>query len=244
MFLPNDPLYPGPLPPHHRDSAERAQDLHLRLARGAGEPDRSRREGAQDLSQTSSRCWSADPNPAAMSDDEFERKLFLCSQPDRGHGRKPGHQEPLHPQLLQPHRGLQGPASPPPTLEALLSRSARSELHHGDWRIFHQRYSDEHLPYLAAFAIVAHAESQRRNQYRGTATASGRAARESELQSPLFGDAITKLRPIIQPGGSDSSSLDNALGTPGHERTKHPPFHAHARSQPPGRATPGTCRRM
>ena len=36
-------------------------------------------------------------------------------------------------------------------------------------------------------------------------------AREPELKSPFFGDAIKKLRPIIQPGGSDSSSLDNAL---------------------------------
>jgi glutamate synthase domain-containing protein 2/glutamate synthase domain-containing protein 1/glutamate synthase domain-containing protein 3 len=37
------------------------------------------------------------------------------------------------------------------------------------------------------------------------------AARESVLSSPLFGDDIKKLMPIIQPGGSDSAALDNAV---------------------------------
>src|SRR5207244_7308166 len=36
-------------------------------------------------------------------------------------------------------------------------------------------------------------------------------ARQSVLQSPLFGDDIKKLFPIIQPGGSDSAAFDNAL---------------------------------
>ena len=36
-------------------------------------------------------------------------------------------------------------------------------------------------------------------------------AREPELESPLFGDDIKKLLPIIPDGQSDSASLDNAL---------------------------------
>src|SRR5215218_8831874 len=36
-------------------------------------------------------------------------------------------------------------------------------------------------------------------------------ARESRLESPLFGDDMKKLSPIIQPGQSDSASFDNAL---------------------------------
>src|SRR5204862_2310527 len=36
-------------------------------------------------------------------------------------------------------------------------------------------------------------------------------ARQSILASPLFCDDIKKLFPIIQPGGSDSASFDNAL---------------------------------
>ncbi len=38
-------------------------------------------------------------------------------------------------------------------------------------------------------------------------------ARERELHSPLWKDQIELLKPIIQPGGSDSSALDNALET-------------------------------
>jgi len=36
-------------------------------------------------------------------------------------------------------------------------------------------------------------------------------ARQSILQSPLFGDDLQKLYPIIAPGGSDSASFDNAV---------------------------------
>jgi glutamate synthase (NADPH/NADH) large chain len=36
-------------------------------------------------------------------------------------------------------------------------------------------------------------------------------ARESRLRSPLFGEDMKKLSPIIQPGQSDSASFDNAL---------------------------------
>src|ERR1017187_7270794 len=36
-------------------------------------------------------------------------------------------------------------------------------------------------------------------------------ARQSILESPLFGDEIKKLFPIIAPDGSDSSNLDNAV---------------------------------
>ncbi|HEX2098388.1 MAG TPA: glutamate synthase large subunit [Rubrobacteraceae bacterium] len=36
-------------------------------------------------------------------------------------------------------------------------------------------------------------------------------ARQSQLESPLFGEDLEKLFPIVQPGGSDSSAFDNAL---------------------------------
>src|SRR3712207_9446239 len=36
-------------------------------------------------------------------------------------------------------------------------------------------------------------------------------ARESRLESPLFGEDIEKISPIIQPGQSDSASFDNVL---------------------------------
>src|SRR5258708_30005761 len=36
-------------------------------------------------------------------------------------------------------------------------------------------------------------------------------ARQSLLQSPLFGDDVKKLFPIIAPDGSDSANFDNAV---------------------------------
>ena len=36
-------------------------------------------------------------------------------------------------------------------------------------------------------------------------------ARQSVLESPLFGDDIKKLLPIVEPGGSDSAAFDNVL---------------------------------
>ena len=36
-------------------------------------------------------------------------------------------------------------------------------------------------------------------------------AREAVMQSPLFGEDIKKLHPVIEPGGSDSASIDNAV---------------------------------
>ncbi len=36
-------------------------------------------------------------------------------------------------------------------------------------------------------------------------------ARQSVLESPLFGDEIKKLLPIVEPGGSDSAAFDNVL---------------------------------
>ena len=36
-------------------------------------------------------------------------------------------------------------------------------------------------------------------------------ARQNILSSPLFGDDLKKIFPVIQPGGSDSACLDNAV---------------------------------
>ena len=36
-------------------------------------------------------------------------------------------------------------------------------------------------------------------------------ARQSVLESPLFGDDLKKLFPIVAPGGSDSANFDNAV---------------------------------
>jgi len=76
--------------------------------------------------------------------------------------------------------------------------------------LVHQRFSTNTFPtwQLAhPYRYVAH--NGEINTVRGNVN--WMYARQSILDSPLFGDDIKKLFPIIAPGGSDSASFDNAL---------------------------------
>jgi glutamate synthase domain-containing protein 2/glutamate synthase domain-containing protein 1/glutamate synthase domain-containing protein 3 len=78
------------------------------------------------------------------------------------------------------------------------------------WAVVHQRYSTNTLPtwHLAhPFRIAAH--NGEINTLRGNINRM--RAREAILSSPLFGDDIEKLRPIINEAGSDSAIFDNVL---------------------------------
>jgi glutamate synthase domain-containing protein 2/glutamate synthase domain-containing protein 1/glutamate synthase domain-containing protein 3 len=76
--------------------------------------------------------------------------------------------------------------------------------------LVHQRFSTNTFPtwHLAhPYRYIAH--NGEINTLRGNVN--WMHARQSVLESPLFGADIKKLFPIIQPGGSDSASFDNAL---------------------------------
>jgi glutamate synthase domain-containing protein 2/glutamate synthase domain-containing protein 1/glutamate synthase domain-containing protein 3 len=76
--------------------------------------------------------------------------------------------------------------------------------------LVHQRFSTNTFPtwQLAhPYRYIAH--NGEINTLRGNVN--WMHARQSVLASPLFGDDIKKLFPIIQPGGSDSAAFDNAL---------------------------------
>ena len=76
--------------------------------------------------------------------------------------------------------------------------------------LVHQRFSTNTFPtwQLAhPYRYIAH--NGEINTVRGNVN--WMHARQSVLASPLFGDDIKKLFPIIQPGGSDSAAFDNAL---------------------------------
>ncbi|MBU6408819.1 MAG: glutamate synthase subunit alpha, partial [Verrucomicrobia bacterium] len=76
--------------------------------------------------------------------------------------------------------------------------------------IFHQRYSTNTFPnwQLAhPFRVLAH--NGEINTLSGNQIWT--RAREQELTSPEWADRVELLKPILQPGGSDSASLDNAL---------------------------------
>jgi glutamate synthase domain-containing protein 2/glutamate synthase domain-containing protein 1/glutamate synthase domain-containing protein 3 len=76
--------------------------------------------------------------------------------------------------------------------------------------LVHQRFSTNTFPtwQLAhPYRYIAH--NGEINTLRGNVN--WMHARQSVLASPLFGDDLKKLFPIIQPGGSDSAAFDNAL---------------------------------
>jgi len=76
--------------------------------------------------------------------------------------------------------------------------------------VFHQRYSTNTFPnwYLSQpFRMLAH--NGEINTLNGNVNWT--RARESGLESEVWGDRVKELAPLVQSGGSDSSSLDNVL---------------------------------
>jgi glutamate synthase domain-containing protein 2/glutamate synthase domain-containing protein 1/glutamate synthase domain-containing protein 3 len=76
--------------------------------------------------------------------------------------------------------------------------------------VFHQRYSTNTAPSWALaqpFRLLAH--NGEINTLQGNVT--WMAAREPLLRSALWPEGLDDLKPIIQPGGSDSAMLDNVL---------------------------------
>ncbi|HEY4382770.1 MAG TPA: glutamate synthase large subunit [Acidobacteriaceae bacterium] len=76
--------------------------------------------------------------------------------------------------------------------------------------LVHQRFSTNTFPswkLAHPYRYICH--NGEINTVRGNV--SWMNARQSVLKSPLFGDDIKKVFPVISPGGSDSASLDNAV---------------------------------
>jgi glutamate synthase (NADPH/NADH) large chain/glutamate synthase (ferredoxin) len=148
------------------------------------------------------------PDPSLMSDDEFERKLFLCRNQIEDQVESQGIKDfyiPSFSSRTVVYKGLLAA----PTLERFYL-DLRDPNYQTALAVFHQRYSTNTFPTWPL------SQSLRMMSHNGEInTVQGNRmwtkAREAELKSPFFGDDIKKLRPIIQPGGSDSSALDNAL---------------------------------
>jgi glutamate synthase domain-containing protein 2/glutamate synthase domain-containing protein 1/glutamate synthase domain-containing protein 3 len=76
--------------------------------------------------------------------------------------------------------------------------------------VIHQRYSTNTFPTWSLaqpFRMLGH--NGEINTLRGNVT--HMRAREADLESPVFGDDLGKLLPVIVEGGSDSAMFDNAL---------------------------------
>jgi glutamate synthase (NADPH) large chain len=149
--------------------------------------------------------------PAGMNEDAFERKLYLVRKraereiansdvEDRDSFYIPSLSARtivykgllLAPQIAN----FYGELSDPAVKSALC--------------LVHQRFSTNTFPswkLAHPYRYIAH--NGEINTLRGNVN--WMHARQSLLQSPLFGDDINKLFPVIEPGGSDSANLDNVV---------------------------------
>ncbi|MFZ0863893.1 MAG: glutamate synthase large subunit [Candidatus Sulfotelmatobacter sp.] len=146
-----------------------------------------------------------------MEEDAFERKLYVVRKRAENEIRESGIEDAemfyipslscrtivykgllLAPQITNFYREL----SDPDVVSALC--------------LVHQRFSTNTFPSWQRahpYRYVAH--NGEINTLRGNVN--WMQARQSLLQSPLFGDDLKKLHPIIAPDGSDSANFDNAV---------------------------------
>jgi len=146
-----------------------------------------------------------------MDEDAFERKLYVVRKRAENEIRESGIEDAemfyipslscrtivykglmLAPQIANFYREL----SDPDAVSALC--------------LVHQRFSTNTFPSWQRahpYRYVAH--NGEINTLRGNVN--WMQARQSLLQSPLFGDDLKKLYPIIAPDGSDSANFDNAV---------------------------------
>jgi glutamate synthase (ferredoxin) len=149
--------------------------------------------------------------PEEMGEDEFERKLYIVRKRTENEAAESEVEDKdmfylpslscrtiiykgllLAPQICN----FYGDLSDPEATSALC--------------LVHQRFSTNTFPswkLAHPYRYIAH--NGEINTVRGNVNWMN--ARQSILSSPLFGEDISKLFPIVTPGGSDSASFDNAV---------------------------------
>ena len=146
--------------------------------------------------------------PWGMSDDDYERRLFLARNEIEDAAAADGIKNFYIPSFSHRtivYKGL------------LLSASLEKfypDLTNPDYEtaicVYHQRYSTNTFPtWPLAQPCRMMAHNGEINTVRGNRNWT--KAREAELRADFWGKDIDLLKPIVQAGGSDSSSLDNVL---------------------------------
>ena len=146
--------------------------------------------------------------PDELPPAEFERRLFLARRRIERAWERPGLAGGYIPSFSSRTIAYKGLLAAPQ-----LARFYR-DLSDPDYvsaiAVFHQRYSTNTFPnwFLAQpFRFLGH--NGEINTLQGNRN--WMAAREAELSSRLWGEELRELFPVVQPGGSDSMSLDNVL---------------------------------
>lgn len=146
--------------------------------------------------------------PDGCDDMEFERRLLLArktAEQSARHRNIPGFYISSLSSRTIVYKGL---VNAPDLGKFYLDLA--NPLYETALAIFHQRYSTNTFPkwQLAhPFRVLAH--NGEINTLSGNRAWTG--ARELELVSPVWGDQVELLKPVLEPDVSDSASLDNAL---------------------------------
>jgi len=146
--------------------------------------------------------------PADLDGDEYERRLFLVRNEVEKRAAEAEIKHFYIPSFSSRtiiYKGL----LTSPTLEKFY-KDLTSPDYETSICVYHSRYSTNTFPTWPLgqpFRMLAH--NGEINTRRGNVN--WMHAREAELQAGAWGDDIDLLKPIIQPGGSDSAELDNSL---------------------------------
>ena len=146
--------------------------------------------------------------PAGRDDDQFERTLYAARRDIEREAAERGFDEfyiPSFSSRTVVYKGLMIAPQLPAFYADLRDPDYETAL-----ALFHQRYSTNTFPnwYLAQpFRLLAH--NGEINTLQGNRN--WMRAREAELASPLWGDDLKRLLPVVWEAGSDSASLDQVL---------------------------------
>ncbi|MGH8047479.1 MAG: glutamate synthase large subunit, partial [Chthoniobacterales bacterium] len=146
--------------------------------------------------------------PVGMEDDDYERRLFLARNEIEDNAAAAGIRNfyiPSFSHRMIVYKGLLVSSS----LEKFYT-DLQSPAYETAFCVYHQRYSTNTFPtwpLAQPSRMLAH--NGEINTVRGNRNWT--KAREAELQADFWGKDVDLLKPIIQPGGSDSVSLDNVL---------------------------------
>ena len=146
--------------------------------------------------------------PPSIAAEAFERQLFLLRRRIEQRWERRGLRDCYIPSCSSRTIAYKG-LLVAPQLECFY-RDLRDPDYTAAIALFHQRYSTNTFPnwYLAQpFRFLAH--NGEINTLQGNRN--WMAAREPELSSTRWGKDLQDLVPILQPGGSDSMSIDNVL---------------------------------
>ncbi|MEE9569096.1 MAG: glutamate synthase subunit alpha, partial [Candidatus Binatia bacterium] len=146
--------------------------------------------------------------PTGLESEEFERTLYLTRKVIEGKAKRKGLDELYIPSFS--HRTIVYKALVvAPQLERFYLDLKNSDFD-TSLCVFHQRYSTNTFPtwpLAQPMRLLSHnGEINTLNGNRNWMR-----AREAEMSSEIWGKEIEQLKPVITAGGSDSTSLDNAL---------------------------------